>query len=169
MEGCNGPSVNVETPKERRVGEAQCASFEFPDLAIPASRQGDKANSSILDEANDASLLRTPLTLLWRRLKWGFIVSLGKTNSSPSVERKDLKTAVATVLEVAIMGSALILTLSLQIQEVVGSRGGFSRGGGGEIAKFVFVSTSSLSFAFAFYSIVTSAVMLLSLSSFQSG
>lgn len=68
------------------------------------------------------------------------------------------------MLEVSIMGSALVLTVGMQIQEVVGSRGGFLVEKGDTATRHVFMAASALSFSLAMYSIVTSSAMFLSLS-----
>ncbi|CAN8076982.1 unnamed protein product [Agarophyton chilense] len=81
---------------------------------------------------------------------------------APNDEEKE-KEAAITALELSIMGSALVLTLSLQVEEVVGSRGGFGNSTRDTEVGFLFVGASALSFALGFYSIVTAAVMLLSI------
>lgn len=111
------------------------------------------------------AFIKAPFLYIWRRLQWGLILSIGKRNSFAMLHQSEMKNAVATALEITIMGSALILTLCLQLQEVVGSRGGFSSDDNRSIARYIFVSSSAFSFGLAFYSVVTSAVMLLLLSS----
>lgn len=126
----------------------------------PRSSEWDGGNAQ--KDRNSLNFLSQPLSFLWRRLKWSVILSLGRNDSLVHLNKEDMKTAVSTQLEVAIMGSALVLTLCLQMQEVVGSRGGFTLPER-DRARFVFVSSSALSFSFAFYSIITSAMMLLSI------
>lgn len=86
-----------------------------------------------------------------------------KRSCTISTASEGEKAAAATCLELTIMGSALVLTLGLQIQEVVGSRGGLQESAQRVVAQHIFVISSTISFISGFYSIVTAAVMLLSI------
>ena len=118
------------------------------------------------EEDTSLSLVR-PIHYFWRRIK----PILRNKNNDRTVfsilEKNELKNALGISLEVPIMGSALILTLSLQIQEVVGSRGGFQFDQP-SIVSLIFMITVALSFAFSFYSIVIAAVLLIPLASLPS-
>lgn len=101
----------------------------------------------------------------WQRLKWGFVLSFCRRRSSSNDQNRQPNTNTAATLEMVIMGSALILTAGLQIQEIVASRGGFDPQNSNTLARDVFLLASSMSFTLSFYSIVTSSVLLISLSS----
>lgn len=132
-------------------------------VPIPRSPRLPKSDVNPLNpDCNGSARERAPLL---QRLKWGLILSLGDRESFSHVRRGDLKVAIAATLEVALMGSALVLTVGLQIQEVVGGRGGFDPDNGDPAARYIFVIASALSFALSFYSILTSSVLLLALSS----
>lgn len=135
------------------------------NVAVRIPRSPRLSNSSLNGLNPDDNASATERATLWQRLKWGLILSLGGRESFSYVRRGDLKVAIAATLEVALMGSALVLTVGLQIQEVVGGRGGFDPGSGDPAARYIFVIASALSFALCFYSILTSSVLLLALSS----
>lgn len=104
----------------------------------------------------------------WQRLNWGSVHSFVRKGPSANEQNGESRPNTAFTLEIAIMGSALILTAGLQIQEVVTSRGGYDPLKGNSIARDVFLLASTLSFTLSFYSIVTSSVLLVSLSSCSS-
>lgn len=161
-------------------------AMDSEDTVLPAAEQqqygqnaGGKVALSACPSPAEQALPRTSSRLscaptnanrntLWQRLKWGLALSMGGTRSFSYVSGGELKTAIAATLEAALMGSALVLTVSLQIQEVVGGRGGFNSSGGNALARNVFIVASALSFALCFFSIVTSFVLLLELSSYPS-
>lgn len=114
---------------------------------------------------NQSSILPVqPRASMWQRLKWAFILSVGCKNSLSRLSSAELKLAIGSALEATLMGSALVLTVSLQIQEVVGGRGGLKPDGGHYVARYTFVIASALSFALCFYAIMSSFVLLLELS-----
>lgn len=145
------------SPEKEKPGQ-DC--IEAVALALSSSPPLPKSGSNLTSNPPSSGRIT-----LWQRLKWGLILSLGGNRSLSYVSGVELKVAIAATLEAALMGSALVLTVSLQIQEVVGGRGGFSPGNGDPVARYIFVVASALSFALCFYSIMTSFILLLELSS----
>lgn len=157
----SGPPQNFEHSETNEASndEAPNEVDIEPGICSP-SNACTKDSASKLEDSRQQNV-HVPF---WRRVRWGISLSHGGRNAFISVLRGELKTAIASVLEVSIMGSALVLTVGMQIQEVVGSRGGFLAQDGNAVAKHVFMAASALSFALSLYSIVTSSVLLLSLS-----
>lgn len=117
-----------------------------------------------LDGGCDQSTTTNPPASLWKRIKWGLTLSFGGRRAFSVVRKSELKAAVAAVLEISIMGSALVLTVGMQVQEVVGGRSGLQAQNGSSFARHLFITTSAFSFALAMYSILTCSVMHLTLS-----
>lgn len=118
-------------------------------------------------EEDPSSELVRPIHYIWQRVRPLFQNERNDRTVFSMLAKNELKTALGISLEVPIMGSALILTLSLQIQEVVGSRGAFQNDQP-SVVFLIFMITVALSFAFSFYSIVIAAVLLIPLASLPS-
>lgn len=155
--------INLE--KQRNL---PCQEFISAPLQTVHSPQTPKSSFPISPEhALGADLNEQGQTndTLWQRLKWGFVLSFCRRKPSSNDQNRQPKTNTVATLEMAIMGSALVLTAGLQIQEIVAGRGGYDTiQNGNTLARDVFLLASSLSFTLSFYSIVTSSVMLISLS-----
>lgn len=128
------------------------------DSAVTAQSEHVTGHAS-----NGLERLRAPLSELATRFQLGARLSLRGRHAFTLVHADELRGAIAATLEVAVMGSALVLTLCLQLQEVVASRGGFATS---NAALYIFVIACSMSFMLAFYSLVAAAAMLLGLSTY---
>lgn len=84
--------------------------------------------------------------------------------TSPNMTQnlKHVKAQVTMSLELSIMGSALVLTLALQILEIVANRT-TSTHVSKSLAYYVVITSYALSFAFSFYSVITSTILVISL------
>lgn len=71
------------------------------------------------------------------------------------------------ILELSVVGSALILTLALQILEVITNRTSVDNVSS-TTAYYIVVASYALSFAFSFYSMITSSFLLLFLAAVPS-
>jgi len=156
------PQEGNESPRRQRSRKYGDHSSHDDITADP--NHGTATSQPSFADADQVRVFGVSLPALWKRLKWGLLLTAAGNDAFAFVRREELKAAIAATLEVVIMGSALVLTLCLQVQEVVGSRGGFAGGNGNSVALHIFVVASSLSFSFSFYSIVTSSAMLLTLS-----
>lgn len=108
-----------------------------------------------------------PTTNLWKRVRRRFFLLVCCRGPSEPTRNDELRPTIIESLEVAIMGSALIITAGLQLQEVVSGRGGYDPKIVRPYAHLIFIVASSLSFALSFYSIVIASVLLLTASSYS--
>lgn len=99
-----------------------------------------------------------------RKLARVFTHFIDNENLHTHLSASELKLAIGSVLEAALMGSALVLTVSLQLQEVVGGRGGLHAANDHCLAKYTFVIACASSFGLCFFTIILALVLLLEVS-----